>query len=148
MYSPIRRNTRKQGNTSAFDRKLSSSNARKIDNNKRRREQRRRQTRRSWCKNKKGHADLKRHQNAIIRKNLSGQIVANAKLQNKQHLPTVFDPCFSYNPHYGFFCQANSKAPKVEQVFSHATCNNHSFVVSFVDWSIMKLMLQIGKVQL
>ena len=34
MYSPIRRNTKKQGNTSAFDRKLSSSNARKIDNNK------------------------------------------------------------------------------------------------------------------
>ena len=31
MYSPIRRNTRKQGNTSAFDRKLSSSGARKID---------------------------------------------------------------------------------------------------------------------
>ena len=31
MYSPIRRNTRKQGNTSAFDRKLASSKARKID---------------------------------------------------------------------------------------------------------------------
>ena len=29
MYSPIQRNTRKQGNTSAFDRKLSSSNAHK-----------------------------------------------------------------------------------------------------------------------
>ena len=29
MYSPIRRNTRKQGNTSAFDNKLSSSGARK-----------------------------------------------------------------------------------------------------------------------
>ena len=29
MYSPIRRNTRKQGNTSAFDQKLSSSGARK-----------------------------------------------------------------------------------------------------------------------
>ena len=26
MYSPVRRNTRKQGNTSFFDRKLSSSN--------------------------------------------------------------------------------------------------------------------------
>ena len=49
MYSPIRQNTRKQWNTSAFDRKLSSSGARKIDNNKRRRNQRRRQTR-SWRK--------------------------------------------------------------------------------------------------
>ena len=29
MYSPIRRNTGKQGNTGAFDRKLSSSGARK-----------------------------------------------------------------------------------------------------------------------
>ena len=47
-----------------------------------------------------------------------------------------------------FFCQANSKAPKVEQVFPYATSNNHSFVVLFVDWSIMKLMLQFGKVQL
>ena len=36
-----------QGNTSAFNNKLSSSGARKIDNNKRRRKQRRRQTRRS-----------------------------------------------------------------------------------------------------
>ena len=83
---------------------------------------------------------------------LSGQIVANTELQNKQDLPTVFGPCFSYNPHYVLFClffwQANSKAPKVEQVFLHATCNNHSFVVLFVDWSIMKLMLQFGKVQL
>ena len=46
------------------------------------------------------------------------------------------------------FCQANSKAPKVEQVFPYATCNNHSFVAFFVYWSIMKLMLQFGKVQL
>ena len=45
-----------------------------------------------------------------------------------------------------FCCPANSKAPKVEQVFPCATCNNHSFVVLFVDWSIMKLMLQFGKV--
>ena len=92
---------------------------------------------------KNGHADLKRrHQNANIRKNLSGQIVANTELQNKQDLPTVFGPCFSYNPHYvvvfGFlllfcFCQMNSEAPKVEQVFPHATCNNHLFVVLFVD---------------
>ena len=65
---------------------------------------------------------------------LSGQIVANTELQNKQDLPTVFGPCFSYNPHYvDFFCQAKNKAPKVEQVFPHATCNNHSFVVLFVD---------------
>ena len=28
MYSPILRNTKKRGNTSAFDRELSSSNAR------------------------------------------------------------------------------------------------------------------------
>ena len=31
---------------------------------------------------------------------------------------------------------------------TYATSNNHSFVVLFVDWSIMKLMLQFGKVQL
>ena len=30
-----------------------------------------------------------------------------------------------------FFCQANSKAPKVEQVFPYANCNNHSVVVLF-----------------
>ena len=90
---------------------------------------------------KNGHADLKRrHQNANIRKNLSGQIVANTELQNKQDLPTVFGPCFSYNPHcvvvvvsLFVFCQANSKATKVKQAFPHATCNNHSFVVLFVD---------------
>ena len=35
MYSPVRRIARKQWNTSAFDRKLSLSGARKIDNNKR-----------------------------------------------------------------------------------------------------------------
>ena len=64
---------------------------------------------------------------------LSGQIVANTELQNKQDLPTVFDPCFSYNPHHGVFGQVNSKALRVEQVFPHATCNNHSFVVLFVD---------------
>ena len=44
-------------------------------------------------------------------------------------------------------CQVNSKAPKVGQVFPYATCNNHSFAVLFVDWSIMKLMLQFEKVQ-
>ena len=79
---------------------------------------------------------------------LSGQIVANTELQNKQDLPTGFGPCFSYNPHDGFFCQVNNKAPKVEQVFPYASCNNHSFVVLFVDWSIIRLMLQFGKVQL
>ena len=67
---------------------------------------------------------------------LSGQIVANTELQNKQDLTTVFGPCFLYNPHYGvfffFFCQANSKAPKEGQIFPHTTCNNHS-VVLFVD---------------
>ena len=58
---------------------------------------------------------------------LSGQIVENTEIQNKQDLTTVFGPCFSYSPHYGLFCQVNSKAPKIEQVFLHATCNNHSF---------------------
>ena len=43
-----------------------------------------------------------------------------------------------------FCCQANSKAPKAGQVFPYATCNNHSFVILFVDWSSMKLMLQFG----
>ena len=53
--------------------------------------------------------------------------MANTELQSKQDLTTVFGPCFSYSPHYGLFCQVNSKAPKIEQVFLHATCNNHSF---------------------
>ena len=63
---------------------------------------------------KNGHADLKRrHQNANIRKNLSGQIVANTELQNKQDLPTVFGPCLSYNPHYGcFFAIRIARLPK------------------------------------
>ena len=50
-------------------------------------------------------------------KNLSGQIVANTEITHTMV----------------FFCQANSKAPKVEQIFPYATCNNHSFVVLFVD---------------
>ena len=41
-------------------------------------------------------------------------------------------PYFSYNPHCGLLPE-NSKAPKVGQVFLYATCNNHSFVVLFVD---------------
>ena len=41
------------------------------------------------------------------------------------------------------FGQVNSKAPKAEQVFPYAICNNHSFVVFFVDRSIMKLMLVV-----
>ena len=94
---------------------------------------------------------------------LSGQIVANTKLQNKQDLPTVCRSLLSVQPTLCFVvvvvvcflyvcccccflfiflfvfggrgggCQTNSKAPKVEQVFLHATCNNHSFVVLFVD---------------
>ena len=68
-----------------------------------------------------------------LRRFVSGQIVANTELQNKQDLPTVFGPCFSYNPHDVVFCQVNNNAPKVEQVFPYATCNNHSFVVLFVD---------------
>ena len=43
-------------------------------------------------------------------------------------------PYFSYNPHYGFVAKRiSSKVPKVGQVFPYATCNNHSFVVLFVD---------------
>ena len=53
-----------------------------------------------------------------------------------------------YNPDYVFLCQANSKSPNVGQVFPNATCNKHSFVVLFVDWSIMKLMLQFEKVSI
>ena len=48
-----------------------------------------------------------------------------------------------------FFCQANMRhRTKVGPFFPYANCNNHSFVVLFVDWSVMKLMLQSGKVQL
>ena len=64
---------------------------------------------------------------------LSGQIVANTELQNKQDLPTVCRSLLFVQPTLCCFFQANSKAPKVEQVFSYATCNNHSFVVLFVD---------------
>ena len=60
---------------------------------------------------------------------LSGQIVAKTELQNKQDLQQLL----FVQPTLWVFCQANSKAPKVEQVFLHATCNNHSFVVLFVD---------------
>ena len=152
MYSPIRRSTRKQGNTSAFDRKLSSSGARKIDNNKRRRNQRRRQTR-SWCKkNKKNNNCIRRFKTTSkcwkLGRFLSQQIVANTELQNKQDLPTECQSLLFVQPTLWFCCQMNSKAPKVGQVFPYTTCNNHSLVVLFVDWSIMKLMLQFGKVQL
>ena len=41
-------------------------------------------------------------------------------------------PYFSYNPHCGLLPE-NRKVPKVGQVFPYATCNNHSFVVLFVD---------------
>ena len=51
MYSPIRWNTRKKGNTSAFDKRIVFVRCKKIDNNKRRKKQRRRQTRGSWYKN-------------------------------------------------------------------------------------------------
>ena len=76
-------------------------------------------------------ADLKDIKMPKLGRFLSGPIVANIELQNKQDLPTVFGPCFSYNPHYvfvGFICQANSRAPKVGQGFPHATCNNQSFL--------------------
>ena len=49
-------------------------------------------------------------------------------------------PCFPYNPHYVVVVVVvvvllflPRECPKVEQVFPHATCNNHSFVVLFVD---------------
>ena len=79
---------------------------------------------------------------------LGGQIVANTELENTQDLPTVcrsllfVQPTFfSFFLSFFFFfffffffsCQVNSKAPKVGQVFPYATCNNHSFVVLFVD---------------
>ena len=68
MYSPIRRNTRKQGNTSAFDKKLSSSGARKIDiiikEEGSKEEDRQEETDVKNLSVKNGYADLKRrHQN-------------------------------------------------------------------------------------
>ena len=75
---------------------------------------------------------------------LSGQIVANTELQNKQDLTNSIRSLLFIQPTLClFFCQANSKAPKEGQIFPHTTCNNHS-VVLFVDWSFMKLMLQLG----
>ena len=78
MYSPIRRNTRKQGNTSFFDRKLSSSNEKlekrknrqviiKEEGSKEEDRQKEADVKNLFVKN--GYADLKRrHQNAKIRK--------------------------------------------------------------------------------
>ena len=124
-----------QGNTSASDRKLSSSGAGKQTIIKRRK-QKRRQTKRSWCKIffvKNVYVDLKRrHQH--YEGFLSGQIVANNELQNKQNLRTVCRSLLFVQPTLWFCCQANSKAPKVGQVFRYVTCNNHSFVDLFVDW--------------
>ena len=57
---------------------------------------------------------------------LRGQIVANTELQNKQVLPTVCRSLLFVQPTLWFCCRANSKAPKVGQVFPYATCNNHS----------------------
>ena len=65
---------------------------------------------------------------------LSGQIVANNELQNKQDLPTVCRSLLFVQPTLWGFCQANSKAPKVEQVFLYATCNNHSWLL-FCLWT-------------
>ena len=58
---------------------------------------------------------------------------SNTELQNKQDLPTVCRSLLFVQPTLRVFYQANSKSPKVEQVFPYATCNNHSFVVLFVD---------------
>ena len=42
-------------------------------------------------------------------------------------------PYLSYNPHCGFAAKRIAiKAARIGQVFPHATCNNHSFVVLFV----------------
>ena len=40
---------------------------------------------------------------------LSGLIVANTELQNKQNLPTVFGSGFSYNPHYSFVAKRTAR---------------------------------------
>ena len=66
MYSPIRRNTRKQGNTSAFDRKFSLSGARKqlIIKEEGCKEEDRQEADVKNLFVKNGYADLKRrHQN-------------------------------------------------------------------------------------
>ena len=61
--------------------------------------------------------------------------MANTELRNKQDLPTVCRSLLFVQAtlffFYLFFCEANSKAHKVEQVFPYAACNNHSFVVLF-----------------
>ena len=48
-------------------------------------------------------------------------------------------------PRLWFCFRAHSKAPREGQVFPNATCNNHSLVVLFVDWSIMKLCYSLEK---
>ena len=48
---------------------------------------------------------------------------SNTELQNKQDRPAVCWSLLSVQPTLWFCCQANSKAPKIEQVFPYATCN-------------------------
>ena len=51
---------------------------------------------------------------------------SNTELGNKQDRPTVCRSLLSVQPTLWFCCPANSKAPKVGQVFPYVTCNNHS----------------------
>ena len=65
---------------------------------------------------------------------LSGQIVANTELQNKQDLRTVCRSLLFVQPTLCFMAKRIAiKAPKVGQVFPNATCNSYSFVIVFVD---------------
>ena len=51
---------------------------------------------------------------------------SNTELQNEPDQPTVCRSLLSVQPTLWFCCQANSKAPKVGQVFLYAACSNHS----------------------
>ena len=55
--------------------------------------------------------------------------LSNTELQNKQDRPTVCRSLLFIQPTLWFCCQANSKAPKVGQVFPYAACNNHSHLL-------------------
>ena len=133
MYSPIRRNTRKQykrfGHKIFFVKcKKNRQIIIKEEGSKEEDRQEEAEVKKKKKNFKNGYADLKRrHQNFKIRKIFKWADRGKHKT-SKQDLPTIFGPCFSYNPHCGFFCQANSKTPKVEQVFPHAVCNDHSLV--------------------
>ena len=116
--------TMKHKETSAFDRKLTSSGAKKVDNSKRKRKQKRRQTRRIWCKKKNLFLLLFKKKECIrtfydvIKVTKTKRIFEWADrgerwTQNKQDLRTVCRPLLFVQPtHYGFVAKRIARLPK------------------------------------